>query len=236
MGDSISDGTLIEILKSAGDSVTENEILGRIETDKVAIDLRAESNGVIKAVMAKVGENVKVGHVIMEMETTGKAAADAGASKPAAPAAAAPSTPAPAAAAPAAPAAASSSASHTPSYFPKIRFTHGKGRDNNGDFPSFPVHARAASHGPVAAPAAKAAPPKATPYNLGKQPTLDASAYWAKDPAEFRAANAKAAEALRALPAYYRRRALPAPLMAAVDLGGAADYEVKSKRAAAKSE
>lgn len=85
-----------------------------IETDKVAVDIRAPKAGVIKALLAEVGQTVKVGQEVAQIDTDAAAPAG-GAAKPApaaaatlAPAAApkaekpaaAPSTPAPAAAAP----------------------------------------------------------------------------------------------------------------------------------------
>lgn len=48
MGESISEGTIAEVLKSEGDGVEEDETIAQIETDKVTIDVKAPSAGTIK--------------------------------------------------------------------------------------------------------------------------------------------------------------------------------------------
>lgn len=48
MGESISEGTIAEVLKKEGESVAEDETIAQIETDKVTIDVKAPSAGVIK--------------------------------------------------------------------------------------------------------------------------------------------------------------------------------------------
>jgi len=61
MGDSISEGTIEEFVKNPGDFVNEDEILARIETDKVTVDIAAPKSGVIVKYMADVGDTVEVG-------------------------------------------------------------------------------------------------------------------------------------------------------------------------------
>ena len=48
MGESISEGTIAEVLKKEGESVAEDETIAQIETDKLTIDVKAPSAGVIK--------------------------------------------------------------------------------------------------------------------------------------------------------------------------------------------
>ena len=45
MGESISEGTIAEILKKEGDAVEEDETIAQIETDKVTVDVKAPSAG-----------------------------------------------------------------------------------------------------------------------------------------------------------------------------------------------
>lgn len=45
MGESITEGSIAEILKSEGDSVAEDEVIAQIETDKVTIDIKAPVAG-----------------------------------------------------------------------------------------------------------------------------------------------------------------------------------------------
>ncbi|KAG3022536.1 Dihydrolipoyllysine-residue succinyltransferase component of 2-oxoglutarate dehydrogenase complex [Phytophthora cactorum] len=97
MGDSISEGTVVEWLKAPGDFVDTDEVVVVLETDKVSVDVRAPFSGVLEAQLAQIDENVLVGVPLFNVV---KQAAGS------APAAAAPTDAAPAkeAAAPAAPA------------------------------------------------------------------------------------------------------------------------------------
>jgi 2-oxoglutarate dehydrogenase E2 component (dihydrolipoamide succinyltransferase) len=49
MGDSITEGTIVDWEKKVGDAVTEGDVVALIETDKVTIDIKAEMDGVITA-------------------------------------------------------------------------------------------------------------------------------------------------------------------------------------------
>ena len=49
-GDSITEGTIAAVLKLEGDSVSEDEAIAQIETDKVTIDVRAPKTGVLESV------------------------------------------------------------------------------------------------------------------------------------------------------------------------------------------
>jgi len=106
MGDSISEGVVEEFVKGAGEFVEADEIVARIETDKVTVDITSPVAGVIKSYFAAEGDTVEVGADFYELDTDG-AAGSAAPATPAAPKAAepeapkaAPATPAPVAAAP----------------------------------------------------------------------------------------------------------------------------------------
>ena len=100
MGDSISEGTLLEWMKKPGDAVAMEEVLASVETDKVTVEVRAEAAGVVTKLFAAAGDNILVGDNFIEIDV----GAEGGAVSAAAPApAAADAAPA---AAPAAPAAA----------------------------------------------------------------------------------------------------------------------------------
>jgi len=47
MGDSITEGTIVEWAASVGQAVKEDDIVVLVETDKVTIDIKAEMDGVI---------------------------------------------------------------------------------------------------------------------------------------------------------------------------------------------
>ncbi|CEG49888.1 dihydrolipoyllysine-residue succinyltransferase component of 2-oxoglutarate dehydrogenase [Plasmopara halstedii] len=61
MGDSISEGTVVEWLKAPGDFVGTDEVVVVLETDKVSVDVRTPFSGVLEAQLAQVDENVSVG-------------------------------------------------------------------------------------------------------------------------------------------------------------------------------
>lgn len=45
MGESISEGTIAELLRKEGDAVEEDETIAQIETDKVTVDVKAPAAG-----------------------------------------------------------------------------------------------------------------------------------------------------------------------------------------------
>jgi len=91
-GESITEGTLMEMKKNVGDTVTKDEVIATIETDKVTIEVKAVESGVLKEVFAKVDDNVEKGQVLAKIEVGAAGGAPAAAPAPAsaaAPAAAA---------------------------------------------------------------------------------------------------------------------------------------------------
>ena len=83
MGDSISEGVIEELIKGPGDFVAADEIIARIETDKVTVDIAAPQAGVIKEYFAEEGDTVDVGANFYSIDTDGKASEGAAASTPA---------------------------------------------------------------------------------------------------------------------------------------------------------
>lgn len=60
MGDSISEGDVLEIVKQPGEYVNQDDILAVIETDKVEVEITAPKAGIIKEYFAAVGDTVSV--------------------------------------------------------------------------------------------------------------------------------------------------------------------------------
>jgi len=108
--DSISEGD-ISWMKEVGDSVTLDETVGEVETDKTSLPVNAPAAGVVTKLLVEDGETVTPGTPLFEMEE------GAGGAAPAAPAAKA-AEPKPAEAAPAA-AAAPVAAAPIPTEAPK---------------------------------------------------------------------------------------------------------------------
>jgi 2-oxoglutarate dehydrogenase E2 component (dihydrolipoamide succinyltransferase) len=100
LGESVTSATIARWLKQEGDTVSADEPLVELETDKVTVEVNAPAAGVLGAILQKDGAEVEVGAVLGEIGEAGGAAAKAkpAAAKPApTPAAAAtPSSQAPA--------------------------------------------------------------------------------------------------------------------------------------------
>jgi len=86
LGDGIDSADVLELFVSEGDTVTKDQGLMELETDKATVTVPSPFAGKIVKILVKAGQTVAVGSVIGEMETAGI------------PAAAAPKTPPPVAA------------------------------------------------------------------------------------------------------------------------------------------
>lgn len=68
LGESITEATIGNWFKEAGDQVALDEPIAELETDKVAMEVNAPVAGTLKVLLAKEGETVEVGAVIAEIE------------------------------------------------------------------------------------------------------------------------------------------------------------------------
>jgi 2-oxoglutarate dehydrogenase E2 component (dihydrolipoamide succinyltransferase) len=64
LGESITEATVGKWFKQAGDSVTADEPLVELETDKVTVEVPAPASGVLSAIMVKTGDTVAVGGML----------------------------------------------------------------------------------------------------------------------------------------------------------------------------
>lgn len=111
MGDSITEGTIVDIPVAPGDYVNVDDVVIVLETDKVSVDIRASEDGAVVEIHGEVDDVVEVGSALYRLDTDAEAPAGGGeapnaveAPTPAAAAAPEPvAAAAPAAAAPAAP-------------------------------------------------------------------------------------------------------------------------------------
>jgi 2-oxoglutarate dehydrogenase E1 component len=76
MGDSVSEGTILEWRKSEGDHVTANETIVEISTDKVDAEVAAPIAGTVVKIHAAAGETVAVGALLAEIDPNGDAPTD----------------------------------------------------------------------------------------------------------------------------------------------------------------
>ena len=101
LGESVTEGTITQWLKAVGDTVSVDEPLLEVSTDKVDTEVPSPVAGVLLEIRAEEDDTIEVGDVIAIIGDAGEAPT----TTPAAPAAPAEPEPAPAAAAPAEPAA-----------------------------------------------------------------------------------------------------------------------------------
>ncbi|CRZ20727.1 2-oxoglutarate dehydrogenase complex dihydrolipoyllysine-residue succinyltransferase [Kingella kingae] len=80
--ESITEGTLIEWRKQVGESVTRDEILVDIETDKVVLDVPAPQAGVLVEILVQNGETVGTEQLLAKIDTEAAASANAPAAAP----------------------------------------------------------------------------------------------------------------------------------------------------------
>jgi pyruvate dehydrogenase E2 component (dihydrolipoyllysine-residue acetyltransferase) len=101
LGENVATGDVTKVLVNVGDTITREQPVLELETDKATIEVPSSVAGVVKEIKVKKGDKVKVGAVVLTVDSNGGGAAAAPA--PAPKAAAAPE-PAPPAATPQAPA------------------------------------------------------------------------------------------------------------------------------------
>src|SRR5215468_5069510 len=74
MGDSVSEGSILEWHKQEGDEVSEDETLVEISTDKVDAEVPAPISGTVVKIHASEGDTVGIGAVLAEIAPTNGAA------------------------------------------------------------------------------------------------------------------------------------------------------------------
>ena len=95
----------MELTKAVGDAVEEDEVICKVESEKIAVDIRAPKSGTLTVVPSD-GADVNVGDEIAKIKEGPVAASSASSSSSSAPPAAATGRPTPKPTTPAAPAAA----------------------------------------------------------------------------------------------------------------------------------
>src|SRR3954466_14457258 len=70
MGDSVSEGSILEWHKQEGDEISEDETLVEISTDKVDAEVPAPVSGTVVKIHAAEGDTVGVGSVLAEIAPT----------------------------------------------------------------------------------------------------------------------------------------------------------------------
>jgi pyruvate dehydrogenase E2 component (dihydrolipoamide acetyltransferase) len=76
LGENVTAGDVVRVLVAPGDSVTKDQAVLELETDKATIEVPSSVAGTIKEIRVKQGERVKVGQVVLTVDD-GAAAGDA---------------------------------------------------------------------------------------------------------------------------------------------------------------
>ena len=59
---------VIELLVAVGDTVTKDQSLITVESDKASMEIPSSDAGVVKAIHVKLGDKVKLGSLMLELE------------------------------------------------------------------------------------------------------------------------------------------------------------------------
>ena len=161
--ESVADGTVATWHKKPGEAVKRDDLIVDIETDKVVLEVLAEADGVLGAIVAEEGATVLSNQVLGSIEEGSAAAA---------PAAAAPAASAPAAA-PAAgaedPIAAPAARQLAEENGINLASIKGTGKDGRVTKEDVVAAVEAKKNAPAAAPAKAAAPAAAAPvFEIGR--------------------------------------------------------------------
>ncbi len=76
LGESVIAATVGEWHKQEGHTVTIGDVLVELETDKVDVEVSAETTGVLISILRQTGEDVQIGDVLAEIRPTSAATAD----------------------------------------------------------------------------------------------------------------------------------------------------------------
>ncbi|HEY1653484.1 MAG TPA: 2-oxo acid dehydrogenase subunit E2, partial [Candidatus Tumulicola sp.] len=69
MGESVTEGSIVEWRKQVGDFVSEGDALVDVTTDKVDVEVPATASGVVAQILAGAGDVVSVGSVLAQIDT-----------------------------------------------------------------------------------------------------------------------------------------------------------------------
>src|SRR5947207_11414097 len=68
LGENVDSGTVVKVLVSVGDSVTADQPVVDLETDKASVEVPASASGTVKEIRVKEGDTIKVGQVLLTLE------------------------------------------------------------------------------------------------------------------------------------------------------------------------
>ena len=69
IADNIDLATVVSIHVSVGDSVSQDDSIAEMESDKAVFDMPTDAAGTVKEIKVKSGDEVKVGQVVLLIDT-----------------------------------------------------------------------------------------------------------------------------------------------------------------------
>src|SRR5271166_3837639 len=69
MGESVTEGSIVEWRKHVGDFVAEGDPLVEVTTDKVDVEVPATASGVVTQIAAREGDTVSIGSLLARIDT-----------------------------------------------------------------------------------------------------------------------------------------------------------------------
>ncbi|QLH76598.1 2-oxo acid dehydrogenase subunit E2 [Halosimplex rubrum] len=85
VGEGVAEGELLEWHVEPGDTVSEDQVVADVETDKAVVDVPSPVNGTVRELLAEPGDVVPVGEVIITFDVEGEAPTGASGSQAAEP-------------------------------------------------------------------------------------------------------------------------------------------------------
>src|SRR6478736_1327120 len=80
MGESVTEGTVLEWHVSEGQAVSEGDTIVEVSTDKIDAEVPAPASGVVTKLLVEVDDVVQVGQALAELDPDGEASSSNGAS------------------------------------------------------------------------------------------------------------------------------------------------------------
>jgi len=82
IGEGVAEGEIVEWFVRAGDTVSEDDPMVEVMTDKATVEVPSPADGVILDILSAEGETVPVGQVIFKLTTIGAAVGAAASLEP----------------------------------------------------------------------------------------------------------------------------------------------------------
>ena len=70
LGEGIEGADVSEVVVSVGDTVSKDDTLLVLESDKASMEIPAEEEGVIREILVSSGDSLETGALLMKLETT----------------------------------------------------------------------------------------------------------------------------------------------------------------------